>query len=404
MERGTPLLSALEDFYADSIDRVAAHLQSELAVLTDRDAALEQKLDDLRCAEFLGLYLDQIQSVPPETWIAELDLERGALRASMVGRELAAAAGQRRRSLLIDGQHLGSDHLPLMGLPPSHLKAAMCYAHDLVVEDPFDEEQVIGDFLASVIDGMPHVPVRVAPDPEHFVESVAAIAALAPAIRAGHVTFVPRRLAMDTRLAGQFVSNAWQVADLRRVELARRSLRLWLATGGLVTPLFGSLDEERAFVEESGLLHPLVIGSETTRLQRIATLVLPAAGNLQVEQMVTLREDDAFEEFRSRERAGLAAVGTGTDTEDVELFRQEMATAAKSLRASVDGHRSVRSWVAEAAGWSVGAAILRPDSWQEAVAAVGAMTTRVVAEQLLDKAPPGNRALYHHYATLGGLH
>lgn len=399
---GTPLLDALEGFYSDSVEAVARRLQRQLSRLAARDAALEQKLDQLRCADFLHLYLDQIQSVPAENWLSGLDSADGSLRASMVGRELATTTGHRRRSMIIDGEHLGSDHLPLTGVPPSHLKAALCYAHDIVIEDPFDEEQVIADFLASVVDGMPHVPVRLAPDPDHFVETVTAISTLAPAIRAGHVSFIPRRLAMDSRAAGQFVSNAWHIADRQREELARRHLRLWLATGGLVTPLFGSADEEDAFERESGLLQPLIGGAEAVRLQRIAALALPSAGDLQTSQMVVVREDAAFEEFRSRQRAALAMVGTGADADSIELFRHEMTAAASQLRSSIGGQRSLREWVAEVASWSVGAAILRTSSWAEASAAVGALTTRVVGERLVTRASGSERALLHHYATLGG--
>lgn len=397
---GTPVLMALEEFYAAPVEAVARELPSILARSRSTGASLEAVLDDMRCGEFLELYLAQVQAVPLEDWLDGLDEGEGTVRASIVGRDLATATAAQRRSLVIDGDHLGGDHLPLKGLPPEQVKAALCYANDVLAEDPFDEEQVIADFVSSIAESMPHVPIRVAPDPDHFVSSVRAVAALAPLIRAGHMTFMPRRLAMDARLSGRFASNAWDTFGARREELARRSLRLWLASGGLVTPLFGDPDEEEAFREEAGLLAPLTATQEALRVRRIAQLALPSTGRLEPNQMVRLREDDAFETFRARQRHALALVGDANDESARAAYRAEMAEAARALGKSISSRQSLNGLFTKAVGWGVGAMVVTPQGWWSAVAALGGITAEVVAERVVDRPGRAQKAMLHHYATL----
>ena len=74
-------------------------------------------------------------------------------------------------------------------------------------------------YITDVADAMPHVPIQIAPDPAHFVSTLKALSGIAPVVRAGHIVFVPRRLAMDARMAGKFGSNAWET--LRRNGKAR---------------------------------------------------------------------------------------------------------------------------------------------------------------------------------------
>ncbi|KRF39994.1 hypothetical protein ASH01_19595 [Terrabacter sp. Soil811] len=381
------------------MEAVAQRLSAQLANAQAGGASLTTTLDALRCGEFLELYLDQIQQVPLDQWLSYLDVTDGVVRASIVGRELATDPSLRRRSMIIDGEHLGADHLPLRGLPPGQIKAALCYANDVTVEDPFDEEQVLRDFISSVADAMPHAPIQIAPDPAHFVSTVQALARIAPVIRAGHIAFVPRRLAMDAGLSGKFASNAWETSGAQRQELALRSLRLWLASGGLVTPLFGSDDEEGAFREQAGLLAPLTESIDSFRLQRVARLALPAADRLSPEQMVRIREDDAFESFRVTQRRALAAITEESDSELAD-YRAEMAEAARSLGKSVANRSAFNSLFSKALGWGVGTMILAPHSAAAAIAALGGITTQVVAERVFNRDKSGKRALRHHYATL----
>ena len=146
MSVGTPVLDALETFYSAPVEEIASHLAAKLDAARARESTLAVTLDELRCAEFLNVYLTQIQEVPLNSWLDGLDESAGTVRASIVGRELSSDAETRRRSMVIDGEHLGGDGLPLRGLPPVQVKAALCYANDVTVEDPFDEEQILGDF------------------------------------------------------------------------------------------------------------------------------------------------------------------------------------------------------------------------------------------------------------------
>lgn len=401
MSVGTPVLDALEAFYSAPVEDISDSLASKLADARSRDDPLPTILGHLRCAEFLELYLHQTQQIPPGDWLEGLDQKPGTVRASIVGRELSTLGGVKRRSMIIDGEHLGGEHLPLKGLPPAQVKAALCYANDVTIEDPFDEEQVLGDFVRDVVDSMPHVQVQIAPDPDHFVSTIQALAGLAPVVRAGHIVFVPRRLAMDTRMAGRFASNAWETFGAQRQELALRSLRLWIASGGVITPLFGSDDEEQAFKDEAGLLSPLTETADSLRVQRLARLALPSAGRLEPRQMVLIREDDAFESFRATQRRALASLAEGSSSELAD-YRLEMAQAARELGRSVGSRPSLNSLFSKALGWSVGAMVLPPHGWQAAAAALGGITTQVAAERALSTEKDSRRALRHHFATLAG--
>ena len=103
-------------------------------------------------------------------------------------------------------------HLPIDGLPPQQIKTALCYATEILAEDPFDEEQNVKDFIRAVNEiGLSSLTP--APDPHHFVSTVEAIAALGPIIRAGYVKFIPRRAAMSGDLMRLFA----KVADRKSV-------------------------------------------------------------------------------------------------------------------------------------------------------------------------------------------
>ena len=51
--------------------------------------------------------------------------------------------------------------------------------------------------------------------------------------------------------------------------------------------------------------------------------------------MVVLREDDALATFRVRQRQALAAAGSGASDEAIRVFQEEMASAARDLKARV---------------------------------------------------------------------
>ena len=403
---GTPVLHSLEEFYAAPVEDVAKRLRNALSAIGP-DTTLMQQLDTLRCREFLDLYLDQIQTVPVNQWLDGLDLGAGSLRASIIGRELASAPDHSRRSVLMDGELMSLGHLPIDGLPPRQVKAALCYATEILAEDPFDEEQNVKDFIRAVNEiGLS--PLTPAPDPHHFVSTVEAIAALGPIIRAGYVKFIPRRAAMSGDLMGLFASSTWDTeingstqSERRARELSKRTLRLWLTTGGAVTPLFEDDREESAFRAEAGLLAPCINETEAVRLRQLSRLTLPTAGGLSPGQMVKIREDDTFATFRSRQRQALAATGAGADEADVRLFQEEMTAAAQDLRKQVRSS-IIQGLVTRTIGWGVGAMILAPESLQAVLAALGGIASQILVERVVKGPANATRALHHHYAVLGG--
>lgn len=284
----------------------------------------------------------------------------------------------------------------------------MCYATEVLAEDPFDEEQDLHAFIRSVDDSMGPSGISIAPDPHHFVSTVEAIAALGPVIRSGYLKFVPRRASMAGNLVGIFASNAWDnkvLSDSERSvrseeELSRRTFRLWLATGGKVTPLFADDREESAFRREAGLFAQDLDEVEPVRLRQIARLSLPTAGRLAPDQMVALREDDTLVEFRARQRQALVATGPGTSQAEVLLYEEEMAAAARELRARVRSS-PLHGLLTRTIGWGVGALVLAPAGVQSIMAALGGIATQTVIEHALNRPGRTTRALYHHYAVLG---
>lgn len=80
MTVGTPLLAALEAFYAAPVEDIAKQLASRLDTARARESDLGATLDDLRAAEFLTIYLSQIQQVPVDDWLDGLDESVGSER------------------------------------------------------------------------------------------------------------------------------------------------------------------------------------------------------------------------------------------------------------------------------------------------------------------------------------
>ena len=66
------MLAALEEFYAAPVEAVAANLTKLLRTAKADDKGLDQTPTDLRCDEFLALYLEQVQSVRLEDWLGSI--------------------------------------------------------------------------------------------------------------------------------------------------------------------------------------------------------------------------------------------------------------------------------------------------------------------------------------------
>lgn len=240
--------------------------------------------------------------------------------------------------------------------------------------------------------------------PELFVRTVEALADLAPLVRAGIVTFLPRQLTADPRsieVAGSSIAGAG--GEISRRELAERTLRAWLLTGGRAVPLFASEDEETAFKEAAGVLSALTPAAASTALRRLAALAVPASGQLEIRRMVEIRHEDAFARFRVRQREALLAVGDGLDASARRVYREEMRAAAEEVNRRTGRSLLAKFTVPKALGWLTGAMIVHPDGWKAVLGALGAFSTEAVLEAWQDRDRRAQRAIHHHYATLGGL-
>lgn len=399
---GTPVVSALEAFYGRDIDDLADWTRRTLATSVARGLDVAATVSALRADDFLDVYLNQIHSVPHEQWTQSLPLADGHLRATLLGRELVEVPMAGRLNLFMDGQHFGAERLPSQ-LSPDHreLKAPLCYAHDVVLEDPFDDEHHPLEMIRWVRQRFPHVVASPAPEPGLFVRTVEALADLAPLIRAGTLIFIPRQLTanpVSVRTAGSSIGGMGGEASHQ--ELAERTLRAWLLTGGRAVPLFSSLAEEAKFRDAAGLLAPLVSDVEGEFLRRLTLLALPASRRLEIRRMLEIRHEEAFTRFRTRQRAALAAVGDGQDVAARRMFREEMKAAAEE--ANLRSRRSVlaKFSVPKATGWLTGAMIVAPMGWRSALAALGVLTVEAVVEAWQDRDRRAQRTLHHHYATL----
>ena len=248
----------------------------------------------------------------------------------------------------------------------------MCYAHDLTLEDPFDEEQVLPGLIREVRRTLPHVDIEFAPDTDWFVRNVQAIAELAPLIRLDLVHFVSR--------------------------------------GGSVVPMFSNDAEEGGFVESLGLFNETLRLVDAVRLRRLTKLALPNADGLELRRMGEIREHRTFERFRARERAALGAVATAAvDDEKIQAnFREEMRAAAAEINIASSPWRLGRGLTPRLIGWGVGTLTAGLIDWHAAVAILAAGAATKAAElvsasaaQTLAERTTGTRALHHHFATLG---
>nr|WP_296076306.1 hypothetical protein [uncultured Actinoplanes sp.] len=401
---GTPVVDALETFYRRDIDDLARWVRRTLDDSVSRDADVNEILAALRADEFLAVYLEQIHSVPPERWARSLPLAEGRLRAALLGRELIDVPRSGRLNLIMDGQHYGAERLPgQLSADYRELKGPLCYAHDVVLEDPFDDEHHALRIIETIRETFPQVQARPAPHPDLFVRTVEALADLAPLVRAGIVTFLPRQLTADPRsieVAGSSLAGAG--GEISRRELAERTLRAWLLTGGRAVPLFASEDEESAFNDAAGVLSALTPAAESTALRHLAALAVPASGRLEIRRMLEIRHEDAFAHFRVRQRKALLAVGDGLDSDARRIYREEMRAAAEEVNRRTGRGLLAKFTVPKAMGWLTGAMVVHPDGWKAALGALGALSTEAVLEAWQDRDARAHRALHHHYATLAG--
>lgn len=410
---GNPVVESLENFYGIPVEQVAEKLAVELSAARERGLGLMATAAAVRCSEFSQLYLEQRTEIAGR--IAGAGLPDGHLRAAFIGRELVAVPKGGRPTVYLDGKHLGHDRLPsTLSVSRGEIKASLCYAHDLVVEDPFDEEQDLVALVRELRELDPASDAIVLPDPDLFVANVAAIAQLAPLARAGVLKFVPRTLAMNPRLSGVNASNAWDVgpsADNAEREIADRMMRVWLHSGGTVVPVFEGDAQETRFADLLGVLAGAVNKAEAARLRKLGTLALPSAEELDLRHMVEIREESVFQTFRARQRAVLSAIGEmgANDHAAAALFREEMRAAADEVQVKTRRQVLSRSLSPKLLGWGVGSVVGVAFDWRAAAAVIAAAATSKLADfltgstaqALADATPKATHALKHHYATLG---
>ncbi|MFE0456374.1 hypothetical protein ACFW2D_34835 [Streptomyces sp. NPDC058914] len=399
---GTPVLSALEAFYAQGIDDLAEWSSSTLEEARARGLDDVATVEALRVDEFMSLYLEQIHSVPPDQWARSLPLPEGHLRSALTGRELVDVPRTGRLNMLMDGRLYGAERLPRhLSADHRELKASLCYAHDVIFEDPFDDEHHALVAMKAITETFPDKVMKPALEPGLFVRTVRALADLAPLVRAGTVMFIPRQLTADPQsIAVAGSSYAGMGGEISRKELAERTVRAWLLSGGRAVPLFASADEEAAFRDAAALLAPLLPEQEKGFMHRLAALALPNCGQLDTRHMLEIREEPLFTSFRARQRQALAFVGDGEDTDALRLYREEMRAAADETNRLSSRGLMAKFTVPKALGWLTGSMIMQPPSWTAALAALGAITAHSAAEAWYER-DSGTRALHHHYATLG---
>ncbi|WP_432877191.1 hypothetical protein ACQPYH_28230 [Kribbella sp. CA-245084] len=391
-----------------SVEDLSGEMERGLVSARALDLSTEEVIARLRCEEFLATYLEQVQSGTIERWLESLDLGAGVLRASVVGRELAETHAHRRRSMLIDGEHLSNERLPRAGVGDGEIKAALCFAHDILLDDPFDEEQVLADFAASVHEVMPDTRITIAPDPEHFCGHRAGADLTGSAGTRRVVAFAPRRLSMDARLAGAFARNAWDLGGESREglasgELARRSLRLWLASGGRYVPCSALIATRPHSSPRRNCSQPRSWlrtsrgsgGSSRSHYRRPGER---AHNGCSISGMLTCS--------RTLGRGSARLCKPWVLEPMVRLpacSGEEMKVAAVELGRRVKQKPLLVEGMPKYLNWGVGSIGLAVHDWRLIAAGLGGITAEVLAERFLGHSGVGDQALVHHYAPLATL-
>jgi len=333
------ILDVLENFYRDDINSIAARYAK--AVAEDPDGA---RAKDLRDHELLDIY--------SETWANPLyerektgdfllpSLKEGELRLpiSPSPREIASAAyvplGAKLWTYSARNQWSPDVLLP-------SIKRTLLYAHSVVIDCQIAERPFGNKSMASTSDWLQ------------------ILAQLAPLIRKGIVFVVPLPNATSlplwqrqSQVGVSFGSpkdhntramDAWfdLLPELVDCWVSFQAGQFELLNGrcGLSVPPMGHWNlEERLLTRINESFREIAATQrrdETLVLNEIGSLSLPGLSDLKISEIATIREADAFTEFRVALRSALAGSVKADGQVDQANFKEEMTTEIRKLERSV---------------------------------------------------------------------
>lgn len=355
---------------------------------------------------------------------------------------------------------LGSVFGPPTIADSKELKAILLYSDRLILVDPFAsrrrmskiewrmlEEQFGQEFLnpmgmsAFASDNRRRATLALWDRPDEAVESFHLLAAIAPLLRGGvaYVRPIPRREsvywgdedAVIHRIAGEVFSRSdsqpirFRESGLIALVLLERAKDQLLAltqyeadacafASGeldtialdiLIDELTGESAKATAAAIADGmpedlarLMAPRFQSVDSSRLTELARLQLPGVDMLDAHDMVTIRDRDVFEVFRSDVRHALAASAAEERIDSArDLFQEEMRAALSRMSAprfrevvaSTTGGDAV-AWVMGCiVGWSIA-------SWRGAVAGLAGKASYEMARSR-DR---GQHAFRNHYLAI----
>jgi hypothetical protein len=398
------VLDALENFYRDDIRSIASRYRRVLK--TKKPAEIER---ELRPKELMRVY--KAWSEP----LSAAEKEGGFLLPSLSPGELRIPISPSPKEI-IRGAYEPLDYntwtysarnqwAPEVIRPA--IKRALLYAHSVVLDCQIPE-QVVGNFSV-----------------EAAADWLEIVAEFAPLIRKGIVlvTPIPNMTAMPL---WQMQMKMGFSVGLPSSQHRSRIDDLWGDVLPVVTRNWAAMQaarftqlkgrsalcfppdegwnlEERTLKElekqigrrNASATYPT---TDSVLLNRIGNLSLPGLGEIRLRDIIKVREDDAFTEFRVALRSALSNSIDTSGSVDEQLFRESMVAEVKRLEratkrpaiAEITLPKIVNWSLAALAGWSIA-------GWYGAMAGVVGETA---VEYGLSRPPASDRALFAHYVAM----
>ena len=387
------LLEFCENFYGCTAKELARRVKAApLAVAASAD-------------DFLGLLGEQVDELRID------EATNGELRP-IVGSGIGdmASGGLYLRPNDVERSGVGATSYAL------DVRSLLLYAHSVALPNPFRPSLLLADDGRKIV-------VRVArpSDPDDFVFALSLVTALAPLLDDGVVhVFDPSLDALDDVLnlmtglenvvpdvafsllrANSLTFTDQQDLRSRARVLVERIIRqdLFAETLGAAGDRLVSCEAERVATQAIG--GPMRRAGDAWILDELLHLQLQAAGRIQLEDMVSIRNDDNFAIFR-RDMADAVKAAEATGPTDragaVAAIAEEMRGSAKRLQLGTRRSHFFDATLGDAFSWIVGATIGGAlTGWPGVVAGLAA---KGAADVVRTGPNRSDRALQAHYVEL----
>lgn len=442
------IVDLVENFYGASLEEVGKWCNQGDSPVLERT---------LRIHEFLSLHDDQfVGGLSPEQFeqsrrSATLPIySRAGARYAHHGRPGAPETGTSKvlrdgtRVTALDPYSAMSSLFTAPGLNDGkELKSILLYSDGAILLDPFVVRRKLSSYEwlafedqfreqlnplgygAFHSDNKSKATVELVDRPRDFADTLLLLAAIAPLIRSGFVTVVsvPSRDAIywgeEAQMRFEIGREFFVRSDASPIRFRESELMAWIllerakdqflamVTLGEVGTTFAAGDLD-LFALDVVMGEQVRLGtidakapqrsSEDARLTELARLQLPGVDTIRPQEMVAVRDEDVFVQFRSDIRRALATSTLETRIDAAATaFSEEMRAALgklgsvknRDILARTTGGDAVSWAVGTLAGWSIA-------GWHGALAGLAAKG----AYELARGSSSGSRVLHKHYVAL----